>query len=645
MEPFLKNGGIFEKLFDKLPVGMVITDLSGRAVAMNKEIQKMLGYSEREFREMQNPDFYIIGDREKLYDTLDRQGEVAGLEMPAKHKNGHVVWLDINISEIKLREERPYYLLVALDITERMRAEIELRENLENTRLILEAIPDMVFRLNEDGVFLDYKADVKDLFREPEDFLGKRFTEVLPSKVSGVMERHFKRALENRELQEFEYELDVGGKKRFWQARLVGNPDKGYVIGSVHDVTDIKDAFEKKLTVDRRIQESQKLESLGIMAGGIAHDFNNILMAVIGNAEMAMEAVDSSSAARANIEEILIASNRAVDLTGQMLAYSGRGKFNVTGADLSSLVKDIKNLIASAVSKQIKVRYSLQDDLPVILCDPTQIKQALINIVINASEAIGEEEGTITISTGTTRYDEETAHAPPPSAEGGAESPCLKRDCVYLEIADTGSGMSDEVMPRIFEPFFTTKFTGRGLGMAAVEGIVRGHKGLIKIDSSEGDGTVARVIFPFGGEASADLSIEKKERPERDDIFEIEGRILVVDDEETVKNLACRLLEHAGFETISASDGRAALAQFRRFRDEIGCVLLDLTMPQMDGEKTFREMRRLSPQIPVILTSGYNERDVMDRFNGLAPSGFLKKPYKRKTLLEKLREVTGDKSL
>jgi len=643
MESFLKNGGMFEKLFDKMPVGMVITDKSGRALAANREIQKMLGYSEREFREKENSAFYIReGDREKLYQALGRKGEVIDLEIPIKHKTGNVVWLDINISEMTFGKENPCYLLVAIDITERMRAEMELRENLENTRLILEAIPGMVFRLDRDGIFLDYKADNSDLFREPEEFLGKRFTEVLPPQVSGVMEKHFKSALENREVQEFEYELDVGGKKRFWQARLAGNPKKRYVIGSVHDVTDIKDAFEKKLTVDRRIQEAQKLESMGIMAGGIAHDFNNILMAVIGNAEMAMEMVDSTSAARANIEEILAASSRAVDLTGQMLAYSGRGKFNVTSARLSSLVKDMKNLISSAVSKHIKVGYNLKDELPVILCDPTQIKQVLINIVINASEAIEEDHGTITISTGTTRPEEERGGILRPSAEGATEDPGPRGECVYLEVADTGSGMSDEVKTRIFEPFFTTKFTGRGLGMAAVEGIVRGHRGLIKIDSAEGEGTVVRVIFPAGGGKRADLPNEMKKRPEQGKTIDIEGKILVVDDEEAVKNLACRLLEYSGFETIPASDGRAALTQFRRRRDEISCVLLDLTMPHMDGEKTFREIRGLSSEIPVIITSGYNEKDAMDRFKSLAPSGFLKKPYKRKNLLNKLREVMGE---
>lgn len=630
---------IFKKVFDKAPVGIVITDSEGKVVTANQTVSDMFGYSVEEIKNRDNVSVYTDrSDRKKIFETLREEGAVSDFEVPVKDREGNILWLNLNIRTIEAGSAK-YNLMVFIDITRRKDTEKKLRDSLENTRLILEAIPDMVFRIDKDGVFLDYKAHRRDLYRDPEEFLGKRYDEVLPPEISEKISENIRKALKSSAVQQFEYQLDVGGKKRFWQSRLIGDSESMNVIGIVHDITEMREAFEEKLKLELRMQQTQKLESMGLMAGGIAHDFNNILMAIIGNAEMAAMNVDPSSPARTNIEEILEASARAGELTSQMLAYSGRGKFKLVSFDLNSLINEMKNLIDSATSKRITLDYELAEDPPVIRGDPTQIKQVVLNIAINASEAVGENEGRIRISTGRMACDESCFSECAKKGFASMAEPPEEGYCSYFEVEDDGCGMDDETASRIFEPFFTTKFTGRGLGMAAVEGIVRGHRGAISIDTAPGKGTVFRVLFPYfsGDEDRGPADDPPLGRPGKDP--KIDGKILVVDDEEPVNRLARKLLESSGVNTISARDGSEALNIFEERGNEIACVILDLTMPGIDGVAAFQRLRAISPEIPVIITSGYNEKDVWQRFGEERPSGFLKKPYKLEALIDKLREI------
>jgi PAS domain S-box-containing protein len=387
-------------------------------------------------------------------------------------------------------------------------------------------------------------------------------------------------------------------------------------------------AEEGRRKLEAQMQQAQKLESLGILAGGIAHDFNNLLTATLGHADLALANLPPESPIRENLKEIDDASRRAAELCRQMLAYSGRGKFVVELINLSRLAQELTHLLQVSVSKKTALRRHFAADLPAIEADPAQVRQVVMNLVINASEAIGDNEGVIAISTGAMHCDEVYLRG---SYLAESVSPGTY---VYFEVTDTGCGMDAETRSKMFDPFFTTKFAGRGLGLAAVLGIVRSHKGAIKMNSEPGKGTTFRVLFP--------ASTKTAKRPEPDvasGLWRGSGTILVVDDEEPVRVVAKKMMERWGFHVLTAADGNEAIKLFQENPGRIACVLLDLTMPRKDGVETYRELRRARNDVRVILTSGYTEQEISRRFAGQDIAGFIEKPFEMTTLNAKLREV------
>jgi PAS domain S-box-containing protein len=408
------------------------------------------------------------------------------------------------------------------------------------------------------------------------------------------------------------------------------------VIFTALDITERKRAEEERLEMERRLLHIQKLESLGVLAGGIAHDFNNLLTAILGNLDVALLDLSAISPARPHVEEAMRACHRAADLTRQMLAYSGKGRFVVRSIDLSAVVKENVQIFGAAIARTATLNLHLARDLPLIQADPGQMQQVIMNLLTNASEALGENPGVITLATGLQVCDEayldrsRVKEKPPPG------------EFIYVEVSDTGSGMDERTQQRLFDPFFTTKFMGRGLGMSAVLGIVRGHRGAILVDSEVGRGTTIRVLFPVSekdrtAEAVADQAggprAAKADRPSRS------GTILVVDDEAMVRNPCQAMLEHLGFRVLAAADGQEAVEVFGAHADQIACVVLDLTMPRMDGVTAFRELRRLRPDVKVLLASGYNEQEATQRFVGQGLAGFIQKPYRLQDLEEKIEWV------
>ncbi|MEO7136162.1 MAG: response regulator [Gemmatimonadales bacterium] len=379
----------------------------------------------------------------------------------------------------------------------------------------------------------------------------------------------------------------------------------------------------------------QKLESIGVLAGGIAHDFNNLLHVVLGNADIALSNLSRKSPAREPIEEVVRATLRAADLTRQLLAYSGKGAFVVRHLDLSTEVREMATLLRTGISKQATLAWELSPTLPAVSADPTQIRQIVMNLITNASDALGEASGTITLRTGVIRLEDlDDQHLGVPLEGEGPPDPG-KGPYVYLEIGDTGSGMTPDTLGRIFDPFFSTKFTGRGLGLAAVMGIVRSHHGLIRVRTAPAEGTAFRVLFP-----SVAGTARKPSKPtaERSD-WQGSGTILVVDDEEGVREVAERILQEIGFQTITAADGRRALEIMEKVGDGVTAVLLDLSMPRMGGAETFRRLRALRPELPILMMSGYTEQVVAPQFSTSGPgiTGFLQKPFLAEDLIAVLR--------
>ena len=366
----------------------------------------------------------------------------------------------------------------------------------------------------------------------------------------------------------------------------------------------------------------QKLESIGVLAGGIAHDFNNLLHVVLGNADLARLHVAAESPAREHLDEVVRATQRAAELTQQLLAYSGRGAVESRQLDLSLEVREMGTLLRTAISKQATLAWDLAPDLPAVTADPTQVRQIVMNLITNASDALGEEPGTITLRTGAC----EEAN----TAEGGATS-------VFLEVTDTGCGMDSGTLQRIFDPFFSTKFTGRGLGLAAVMGIVQSHEGHVRIRTAPGEGTTFRVVLPAVAGAA-----DPAPRRASGAGWRGRGVVLVVEDEEGVREVVGRMLERIGFHVLQAADGVEAIHLFDEHEGTVAAVLLDLSMPRMGGQETLHRLRKRSADLPIVLMSGYTEQEmaakILDRAGGAV--GFLQKPFLPDDLSSVLRHVS-----
>lgn len=402
-------------------------------------------------------------------------------------------------------------------------------------------------------------------------------------------------------------------------------------LATFQDLSDQRRDERDRLNLERRMQETQKFESLGVLAGGIAHDFNNLLTGILGNASLArLELQPGQQQADLALGYVEQASHRAAELCKQLLAYAGKGRFIVEPLDLSRLIQDTVPLLKSSVSKKAELHLHLAPCLPSFQGDANQIRQIIMNLVINASEALGDRPGVINIQTG-------ILHASLEYLQSMAFSDHLEPgDFVMLEISDTGEGMTDETKARLFEPFYTTKFTGRGLGLAAVLGIVHGHKGAIKVYSDLGKGSTFKIVLPATGPA---LHPQTPVARPAATPWRGEGIALVVDDEPTVRELATAALARAGFEVEQAVDGQEGVDRVRQHPQRYTIVLLDLTMPRMDGEEALRRMRVLNPQLRVILTSGFNQQAIIDRFAGRGLAGFLPKPFSVDMLLGMVRDA------
>lgn len=398
------------------------------------------------------------------------------------------------------------------------------------------------------------------------------------------------------------------------------------VLGVARNLSERKQGEEENHKLEQQLLHAQKLESLGVLAGGIAHDFNNILMAIIGNADLALMRINRESPAVDNLHRIEKAAARAADLAKQMLAYSGKGKFVVESIDLNRLIEEMLHMLEVSVSKKAVLRLNQCQALPSVEADATQMRQIIMNLVINASEAIGDRSGVINITTGCMECDRSYLK------DVWLDENLGDGLYVYLEIADSGCGMDKDTLAKLFDPFFTTKFTGRGLGMAAVLGIVRGHRGAIKVYSEPGKGTTFKILFPAGSQQSAEIPGDASSCDE----WQGSGTVLLVDDEETVRGVGSEMLKELGFTAITANNGREAIEVFNSTPD-IAFVILDLTMPHMDGEQCFRELRRLKADVRVIMSSGFNEQEVTQKFVGKGLAGFIQKPYKLSTLQEVIK--------
>ncbi len=539
------------------------------------------------------------------------------------------------------------------DVTDRWR----MQEKLADSYALLEAVieqsptPMAIARPSGKMTINSACADHMQIAGDPSFKPGFNFFEMQPTWTSydtegnpvPVEDLPLARALRGQTTKGLEMRVVRKDGSERWQiinGAPIYNDDGELIAGFVAfpDITERRWAEQEKLELERKMQQSQKLESLGVLAGGIAHDFNNLLMVILASAELAIEELPPTSPGRDSIQEIEKACKRAAELAQQMLAYSGKGRFVIESIDLRKLVEETTHLLEVSISKKAALRYDFAGSPPTFAGDVTQIRQVIMNLITNASEAIGDDSGTVTLSTGAMHCDRAYLDDLHPALYANLGQPLSTGVYCYFEVSDTGCGMDRETIDKIFDPFFTTKFTGRGLGMSAILGIVRGHKGAIKVYSEIGRGTSFKILFPADQSAGDGLAAAGKVREAGTD-WRGTGTVLVADDEPRIRAVAGKLLERMGFSVLAAADGREALQAFREHTGEIACVLLDLTMPQMDGEQVFREIRRLDPSVAVILCSGYSERDTTRRFAGQGLAGFLQKPYRMAALRAMLKEI------
>jgi PAS domain S-box-containing protein len=401
------------------------------------------------------------------------------------------------------------------------------------------------------------------------------------------------------------------------------------VIGTNMDITGRKQLEDERRELEKQILHAEKLKSLGVLAGGIAHDFNNLLTSILGNAGLALAQAEPDARERPFLEHIETAARRAADLTRQLLAYSGRGMFLLAPIDVAALMREMTELLRLSISKKAVLKYELTERMPCIEGDPGQLRQVIMNLITNASEALGDEPGSISVRTGVADVD---PRRPP---EGLMWKNLAGGEYVYFEVADSGCGMDAVVRTKIFDPFFTTKFTGRGLGLAAVQGIVRSHGGGIELESSPGKGTRVRVLLPVTERRDRAVAAEHSEATS--DLGG--GTVLVIDDEEEVRRLVTTVLAQAGFTVLTAADGHAGLETYKNRWKEIRLVIVDLTMPRMGGEDVLPAIRRIRPDARVILTSGYRAIDAAGRVGGVLANAFLEKPYTPDALLDTVRRA------
>jgi PAS domain S-box-containing protein len=405
--------------------------------------------------------------------------------------------------------------------------------------------------------------------------------------------------------------------------------DRRLLFSILHDVTDRLRAESEREAMHAQLVQSQKLESLGLLAGGIAHDFNNLLTAILGNAELALLRAGDNHVMRECLEPLVRTSERAAELTNKLLSYTGKAPSELGSADLSQIVREFTPLLAGLIAKNVELEVEVDSSLPSVLCDTIQVQQVVMNLVLNAAEACGSRPSHVRVATGVFEID--AARLPAWSKSLAVAGDLEPGRMVFIEVRDDGSGIEPAALARIFDPFFTTKFTGRGLGLATVSGVVRAHHGGLEVQSTPGQGSCFRAYFPaqIAPAAARPATVRGVERS---------GRVvLVVDDEPVVLDVARDILQHYGFEVATASSGRMAVEIMRE--RQIDLAMLDMTMPEMNGLQTLGALRAIRPDLPAILSTGFSEPEATQQFAGTQLSGFIKKPYAPNVLVAKVREA------
>jgi two-component system cell cycle sensor histidine kinase/response regulator CckA len=623
----------FQELFRRHPVPMWIYDLETLAfLEVNEAACQTYGYDRPAFLAL------TLRDIRPPEDLALLEADVARARTPFQHsgtwrhitRTGQILQVEITSHALAFGG-RDAVLVMARDVSERHAEEQELQRSLVRlaqarrlARLVAWDYDLLAERLDWPGEAMEILGlQGQKPIQSARDFLAM----VHPEDRKWVRE-WIQKALKGETNFDFEHriQLDSGEERVLHLSAEVINDGHGrpaQLWGVAQDVTEAR----RRLTSDL---QTQKLESLGLLAGGIVHDFNNLLTAMLANFQLAATTIPEDNPAHRHLRLAAAAAEKSALLTSQLLGYSGKGRFHVRPLDLNQVVQEVLDTLRLSLGAKTDIHLHLEEGLPHILGDPAQIQQIIQNLATNASEALEGAPGSVRITTQSTRLDAayiQSTFAPSEQVRPGPY--------VCFQISDTGCGISPDRLGRIFDPFYTTKVKGRGLGLSAILGIIRSHGGVLKVYSEQGKGTNFRIFLP----ASAREAVPAGPTPVTETSRVTGGRVLVVDDDDLVRATTRGVLEQEGFEVLEASDGALCLEVLRAQPGRIHLVLMDLTMPGMDGVETYQALRILDPEIRVVLTSGYNEQEAINRFVQGDLAGFLQKPFSAHDLARMVREA------
>ena len=635
----------FDRVISGAQLGLWDVNVPDCHTTFNDRCAAMLGYAREEIEPIHTkwPEMIHPDDRERVgharKEHIERRSPLYEVEYRVRTRDHHWKWIHSRGSVVTWdAANQPLQVSgTHLDITARKSAEGEAGRLLE----IIGATTDFVLTTDSAGQVLYANRALLELLGHQE------FAALQPRLIAGVFDEATTGRLKNEV-------MPAALKTNNWHGELILRDKEGRevhvsLVALAHrdeandvttlsfvmrDITPQKLAEAERIEHERRILQIQKAESLGVLAGGIAHDFNNLLTAMLGNANLARFDLPPESPLHHPLTQIENAATRAAVLCQQMLAYAGRSPLSVEEVDLNALIGETRQLLQVSIGKKVQVDLQLAKSLAPIKATPAQIQQVIMNLTLNASEAIGDKDGCITIKT-------ETKQMGSAELNDVFRAPSLPTGrYVMFEIQDTGCGIQAENLSRIFEPFYTTKFTGHGLGLAAAMGIVKAHKGAIHAVSRLGVGSTFRVLFPATTPSKAPF-VPSQGNGVR---WRESGLVLVVDDEPSVRTVSARMLESYGFTVVTAVDGMDGVERFRQHAGELRLVLLDMTMPRMGGEEAFVEMHRINSHVPIAMMSGFTEELTLERFDKIGPVGFVAKPFTHTMLKTRLQALLGTRT-
>jgi two-component system cell cycle sensor histidine kinase/response regulator CckA len=621
-------------------------DGSERFTYVNPKYEELLGYPRASMIGLQPVDFLHPDDvpaAKRFAEEASSAGSVSGLVVRARRRDGSYVWIESAARGFVTPDGARRWVMNTRDVTDRRAREVwseRAREELElavsertaqldaseaRFRALADHAPELISEFDAYGRYIFANASFRDLLgRDPATLLGTEPEALMhpddletsrASMVRALIERSTARAVHRLRHADGSWRWFDNTGRAYLTAR-----GKLRFVSMGRDVTEARQAEADRVRLEARMQEVQRLESLGVLAGGIAHDFNNLLAVIVGNAVLLESGGGTAEDQKNRIRRIRAAGRHAEALTDQMLTYAGKSVAERVPLDLSALVRETEDLLRASIAKSSRLELDLESGLPAVLGDATRLRQVLLNLVTNASEALGEAPGQVRVRTATIEADSALLA----SALGGAAG--REGKWLLLEVRDDGPGMPAEVRRRVFEPFFSTKGPGRGLGLAAVLGIASSHGGALDLDEAPGGGTVVRLYLPPSGTvrvAPAPPALARPAEPAT-------GLVLVVDDDDAVREIAQALLEQEGLRVETAPGGEEALERVRK--GGVDVVLLDLAMPDLPGQDVLRAMNRAWPELPVIVASGYKGDLAAERLGAHGAFAVAQKPFDAEAL-------------